>query len=73
MADTILEIRPHRGGWECFEAPGVEPYWTGTDAQDRAIRYAEGRTAMRKGEIRVLNGSGGIERTILFDNKAQRF
>jgi hypothetical protein len=23
---TIIEIRPYRGGWQCFEAPGVQPY-----------------------------------------------
>ena len=22
---TIIEIRPFRNGWKCFEAPGVEP------------------------------------------------
>jgi len=21
---TIIEIRPYRGGWKCFEGPGVE-------------------------------------------------
>ena len=24
---TVIEIRPYRGGWQCFEAPGVQPYW----------------------------------------------
>jgi hypothetical protein len=22
---TIIEVRPFRGGWQCFEAPGVQP------------------------------------------------
>ena len=22
---TVIEIRPFRNGWKCFEAPGVEP------------------------------------------------
>jgi len=26
---TIIETRPYRNGWQCFEAPGVAPYWTG--------------------------------------------
>jgi hypothetical protein len=26
---TIMKIRPYRRGWPCFEAPGVEPFWTG--------------------------------------------
>src|SRR6266571_1437533 len=25
MGTTIIEIRPHRSGWQVFEAPGVEP------------------------------------------------
>ena len=24
---TVIEIRPYRGGWQCFEAPGVQPCW----------------------------------------------
>jgi len=23
--ETIIEIRPFRGGWQCFERPGVQP------------------------------------------------
>ena len=23
--DSLIEIRPHRNGWKCFEAPGVVP------------------------------------------------
>ena len=30
---TIIEIRPCRGGWHCFESPGVQPYWAGKDAK----------------------------------------
>jgi len=26
---TIIEIRPFRGLWQCYEGPGVGPYWTG--------------------------------------------
>jgi hypothetical protein len=26
---TIFEIRPHREGWQCYEAPGVQPFFTG--------------------------------------------
>ena len=54
---TIIEIRPHRGGWQAFEAPGVQPYYTGANAKEYAISYARGRTAMRRGEIRVLNSA----------------
>jgi hypothetical protein len=56
---TIFLIRPHRGGWQFFEAPGVLPYWRGEKAKERAISYARNcRTAHRHGEIRVLNAAG---------------
>ena len=71
--ETIFEIRPHRGGWQCFEAPGVEPYYIGSHAKENAIGHAQGRTAMRRGEIQILNTSGEVEEAISFDNQAQKF
>ena len=47
-----------------FEAPGVEPVFP---EKDQAIGYAETRACFRKGEIRVLDATGNIERTIAFD------
>jgi len=33
---TIIEIRPFRNGWRCFEAPGVEPVFLDQEqANDR--------------------------------------
>jgi hypothetical protein len=26
---TVVEIRLFKGGWQCYEGPGVQPYWTG--------------------------------------------
>ena len=69
---TIFEIRPHRGGWQCSEAPGVAPYFTEGDAKRSAISYAKGRTAHRHGEIRVLNAAGELEQLIPFDNRGER-
>jgi hypothetical protein len=69
---TIVEIRPFRGGWQCFEAPGVSPFWIGNGAKEDAISYAKGRAKFGRGEIRVLNPDGSIERIIPFgedDNK----
>jgi len=43
QSQTIIEIRPYRGGWQCFEAPGVAPYWVGEDAKQSAVDYAKGR------------------------------
>jgi hypothetical protein len=64
---TIFEVRPHRGGWQCFEAPGVAPYWVGKDAKQSAVDYAKGRAKYGSGEIRVLNPNGSIEQTIAFN------
>jgi len=63
---TIIEIRPYRGGWQCFEAPGVQPYWTGQDAKQSAIDYAKARAKFGRGEIRVLNATGSTVQTIAF-------
>ena len=68
---TIFLIRPYRGGWQCFEAPGVQPYWCGAKAKEHAISYARNcRTANRHGEIRVLNAAGEIGESIAFDERA---
>ena len=69
----IFLVRPHRGGWQCVEAPGVEPYWTGEDGRRSAISYALSRAAHRFGEIRVLDAAGEIEETIPFDERARKF
>jgi len=65
---TIVEIRPFRNGWKCFEASGVEPVFLD---QEQAIDYATGRACFRSGEIRIFDPSGNVERTIRF-NEADR-
>jgi hypothetical protein len=65
---TIIEIKPHFGGWKVFEAPGIEPYFS---ERDQAIHYAKGRTALRRGEIRIAGAHGGIEETIAFDESSE--
>jgi hypothetical protein len=60
---TVIEIRPHHWGWKAFEAPGVEPVFP---KKDQAIDYAQNRACFRSGEIRVLDSSGNVERTITF-------
>jgi hypothetical protein len=67
--DTIIEIRPYRGGWQCFEAPGVEPFWTGENAKQSAIDYAKGRAKLGRGEIRVLRPFGSVKRVIVQSNQ----
>ena len=39
----VIEIRPFKGGWQCYEGPGVGPYWIGDDAKQSAIDYARAR------------------------------
>jgi hypothetical protein len=60
---TVIEIRPHPWGWKAFEAPGVEPVFP---EKDHAIDYAQSRACFRSGEIRVLDSTGNVERTIPF-------
>jgi hypothetical protein len=64
---TVFEVRPFRGGWPCFEGPGVQPYWTGENAKQSAIGYAKTRAKFGRGEIRVLDNAGKVERGIWFD------
>jgi hypothetical protein len=61
---TIIEIRPYRGGWQCFEGPGVQPYWTGETAKADAIGYATARAKFGRGEIRVLDHDGKVQTII---------
>jgi hypothetical protein len=60
---TVIGIRPHRCGWKAFEAPGVEPV---SPKKNHAINYAQNRACFRSGQIRVLDSTGKLERTIPF-------
>ncbi len=59
-----IEVRPHRGGWKVFEAPGVEPYFTEGDAKRSAIDYAKTRMVSRSGEILVKDIAGLTEEVL---------
>ena len=65
---TVIEIRSHFGGWKVFEAQGIEPYFS---EREQAIYYAESRTALRRGEIRIIDVHGDIEETITFDERSE--
>jgi hypothetical protein len=56
------KIQPARG-WKVFEAPGVEPVFP---EKRQAIDYAQTRANFRSGEIRILDSTGKVERTIAF-------
>ena len=73
LSQTILEIRPFRGGWQCFEGPGVQPYWTGEHAKEDAISYATARAKFGRGEIRVLNAHGSIKDEIRLDGSTRNY
>jgi hypothetical protein len=60
---TLIEIRPDHCGWKVFEALGVEPVFP---EKDQAINYAKNRANFRSGEIRILDSTGNVERTITF-------
>ena len=64
---AIVESRPFKGGWQCYEGPGVGPYWIGESAKDDAIDYAKARAKFGRGEIRVLNADGSIKGVIRLD------
>jgi hypothetical protein len=60
----VIEIRPFKGGWQCYEGPGVGPYWIGADAKQSAIDYAKARAKFGECEIRVLKHDGSVESVI---------
>ena len=60
---TLIEIRPHRWGWEAFEAPGIEPLFP---KKDQAIDYAQNGACFRSGEVRIFDSTGNVERVIPF-------
>jgi hypothetical protein len=61
---TVIEVKPRKWGWCVFESSGVEPVFL---QKDQAIGYAQTRACFRSGEIRILDSTGKIERTIAFN------
>jgi hypothetical protein len=70
---TVIEIRPFKGGWQCFEAPAYSRNWTGEDATQSAIDYAKARAKFGRGEIRVLNADGSIKDVIRLDGSTRNY
>ncbi len=62
----IIEIRPYRNGWQCFEGPAVEPFWVGNVAKEQVLGYGKERAKFGRCEIRVLDGAGAITETFEF-------
>ena len=51
-------------GFPVAKAPGVEPVFP---KKNQAINYAQNRAWFRSGEIRILDSSGNVERTLPFN------
>ena len=57
----IIQIRPSKrfcGAWVSFEAPGVEPAFSGRSAKSDAIDYACERFGDRTGEAHIYDDAG---------------
>jgi hypothetical protein len=68
MANTLIQVKPHRNAWKVFEGAGVEPVFL---QERQALDYAESRACFRSGEIHLINAKGEIERIVVF-NEAHR-
>ena len=64
---TVIEIRPFKGGWQCYEGPRRRTLLDWRHGQKDAIGYATARAKFGRGEIRVLNHDGEVERVISLD------
>ena len=65
---TIIEVRPHRGGWTAKEAEGVAPYFIGDNGKRTALIYAQHRVRFRRGEVRIYDDAGiDVVETLPFD------
>jgi hypothetical protein len=53
----MIEMRPFRGGWQCWEGDGVGPYWVGPQAQEQAI---SGAGQGIRCEIRIVAALGSF-------------
>jgi hypothetical protein len=67
---TVIEIRPFRNGWQVYESAGVQPVFLD---QEQAIDYAKNRACFRSCEIRVLDSTDTVERTIAFSEGEERW
>jgi hypothetical protein len=63
IAMTVIKIRPHAWGLESFRGSGRRACFSGGKSGDQL--RAEPRH-FRSGEIRILDPTGNVERTIHF-------
>ena len=65
-----IDVRPHRGGWQVFEAPGVEPFYIGPNAKAFATDYAVGRGPRSQPRRRGRAGDSAEYRSLRRRNRA---
>ncbi len=62
---TVIAIKSERaGGWEADEGEGVRSSFA---TRQQAIEYGIQRIAFHRGELRIHNDDGSLERTIAFN------
>lgn len=61
---SAIDLKPYRGGWKVFEAPGVEPFFIGERAKEQAIDYAKHRQRSNSRPIQIFDGSGALLESI---------
>ena len=66
LLQTVLvnARRGTKGGWQCYEGPGVGPYWIGDTAKQSVTDYTKARAKFGRGEIRLLRQDGSVESVI---------
>ena len=72
---TVIEIRPFKGGWQCYEGPGVGPYWIGDDAKQSAIvGPSRVRARVERFSFRTpsRNGNGRVDMALSASSVGQK-
>ena len=71
MSKRIIQVRPSRnprwqkqGGWEVFEAEGVQPVYCGKTGRQNALEYARQRMGYGRCDVQVLDDARSVVETI---------
>ena len=71
MTTRVIQVRPSRnpgwqtrGGWEVFEAEGVQPVYCGENGRQNALEYAQQRAGYGRCDIQVLDENWNVVETI---------
>jgi hypothetical protein len=71
VSARIIQVRPSRnprwqkqGGWEVFEADGVQPVYCGETGRQNALEYARQRMGYGRCDVQVLDENWNVVETI---------